>query len=99
MHHLGRSTSVANLSDVHLYPLEDNMQRYLDAGGDSGVAAFEISQDSIIVQFHDGAAYLYNHASAGSSNIEQMKQLALSGRGLNSFINRYVRKRYVARLR
>ena len=75
------------------------MQRYLNAGGDSGVAAFEIGQDSITVQFHDGAAYLYNHASAGPANIEQMKQLALGGRGLNSFINRYVRKGYAARLR
>lgn len=75
------------------------MQRYLNAGGDSGVTRFEIGQDSIAVEFRDGAVYLYNHASAGSSNIEQMKQLALCGRGLNSFINRHARKAYAARLR
>jgi len=37
------------------------MQRYLNTGGDSGVAEFAIALDSITVQFHDGAAYLYNH--------------------------------------
>jgi hypothetical protein len=77
----------------------DIMQRYGNLGGDSGVRAFEISSDSITVEFSDGAVYLYNYSSAGTANIEQMKQLALSGSGLNSYINRNVRKAYAARLR
>ena len=75
------------------------MQRYGNLGGDSGVAAFEIGDDSIKVQFSTGAVYLYTYQSAGSHNIEEMKRLALAGKGLNSFINRQVRKAYAARLR
>jgi hypothetical protein len=75
------------------------MERYRNLGGDSGVAAYEIGSDSIKVQFRDGAVYLYNSQSAGSSNIEQMKSLATSGQGLNSFISRVVKKGYASKLR
>jgi len=75
------------------------MERYRNFGGDSGVYAFEIGADSIKVQFSDGAIYLYNYASAGSYNIEQMKNLARRGDGLNSFINTTVRKGYAAKIR
>ena len=70
------------------------MERYKNVGGDSGVTGYEIGSDYIRVQFSDGSVYLYTYASAGSNNIEQMKKLATAGRGLNSFINRNVRKSY-----
>jgi len=70
------------------------MERYKNVGGDSGVTGYEIGSDYIRVQFSDGSVYLYTYASAGSNNIEQMKKLAIAGRGLNSFINRNVRKSY-----
>ena len=75
------------------------MRPYANVGGDSGVAAFEVAADSITVQFRDGATYLYNYLRTGSAHIEQMKQLALGGSGLNSYINRCVRKSYAARLK
>ena len=67
--------------------------------GDSGVRAFEIGEDFIVVEFLDLAVYRYTRASAGAANIEQMKRLAESGKGLATFINRHVRKRYEARLK
>ncbi len=70
------------------------MERYKNLGGDSGVATYEVGDDRIRVQFDDGAVYLYTYASAGLDNIEQMKQLAEHGQGLNGFINTCVRKRY-----
>jgi len=70
------------------------MERYKNVGGDSGVTGYEIGSDYIRVQFSDGSVYLYTYASAGSNNIEQMKKLAKAGKGLNSFINRNVRKSY-----
>lgn len=73
------------------------MEPYLDVGGDSGIAAYEFGPDFIRVGFKDGAIYLYTYASAGSDSIEHMKVLAKSGDGLNSYINRHVRKRYAAR--
>jgi hypothetical protein len=75
------------------------MMRYANTGGDSGVFAYEIAMDSIAVEFTDGALYLYTYASTGEPDIEQMKSLAQRGRGLNSFISRFVRKRYARRVR
>lgn len=41
------------------------MERYRNLGGDSNVAAFEIGNGSITVEFNDGAQYLYTNESAG----------------------------------
>lgn len=76
-----------------------NRNQYQNRGGDSGVSAYEIGTDSITVKFKDGALYLYNNSSAGSANIEKMKQLAVAGMGLNSFISSVVKKGYASKLR
>lgn len=73
------------------------MTTYKNLGGDSGVASYEIGEESIEVQFNDGMIYLYTDDSAGSENIEEMKRLAIAGEGLNSFINRVVKKRYASK--
>ena len=59
------------------------MERYNNLGENSGVSAYEIGAKSITVQFSTGAVYLYSYKSAGSSNIERMKSLAMAGKGLN----------------
>ena len=74
------------------------MQRYRNLSGNSGVAAFEVGDDSITVEFRTGDRYLYTDASAGRENIRRMHQLARRGAGLASFINRCVRERYARRL-
>jgi hypothetical protein len=71
------------------------MTRYLNVSGKSNVVAFDISGfDRILVEFGDGSTYEYTEQSAGVGNIATMKQLAMSGYGLNSFCNRRVRKLY-----
>jgi len=75
------------------------MEHYKNLGGDSGVKAYQIGDDSIKLQFRDGSLYLYNCQSAGRSNIEHMKELAIAGKGLNSFISRVVKKGYASKLR
>lgn len=75
------------------------MQPYANRSGNSGVRAYECAADSISVKFSDGSVYLYTYASCGAGHCEQMKGLAASGSGLNSFINRHVRRGYAARLR
>jgi hypothetical protein len=75
------------------------MKRYKNLSGDSGVVAYETGSDSIKVEFADGGLYLYTYASAGAANIEQMKALAASGKGLATFIVRNVREAYAAKLR
>ncbi len=75
------------------------MERYKNLGGNSGVSAYKIGDDWIRVEFSDRSLYLYNYQSAGRQNIETMKSLALSGRGLNSFINTNVKRKYSSKLR
>lgn len=77
----------------------NKMETYKNLNGDSGITGYEIGYDQITVEFKDGSAYLYTNSSAGSNNIEQMKTLARNGKGLNSFINKYVRKLYAKKLR
>lgn len=70
------------------------MPQYQNLNGASAVVSFEIETAAISVTFSDGARYKYSIHSAGAQNIETMKALALSGRGLNTFINKTVRNRY-----
>ena len=71
------------------------MELYMNLNGDSGVHSFEIGDTYIIVKFHGAARlYRYSYLRAGSLHVEQLKELALNGRGLNSYINRHVKKLY-----
>lgn len=63
------------------------------------MVSYERARDSIAVEFEDGAIYLYTYESAGRSNIEPMKKLALAGSASSTFIVKYVRKGYAAKLR
>ncbi len=74
------------------------MTNYSNKGANSGISAYKINNDGIIIQFSTGAKYLYTNSSAGTSNIEEMKRLAVKGEGLNSFIMRHVRTSYSAKL-
>lgn len=75
------------------------MIRYANRGGDSNVLAYESTPGQIVVRFGDDSAYLYTDQSAGADNIARMHALATAGKGLNSFIGRYVAKRYAAKLK
>ncbi|MFY0310165.1 hypothetical protein ACFMBG_09770 [Leisingera sp. D0M16] len=74
------------------------METYSNFGRDSGVVAFEIGRDYILVQFSDGSIYEYTSISVGRRNLDEMARLARQGEGLNSFINRMVRQRYSRRI-
>ena len=71
----------------------------MNLGGNSGIAGYEIGDNSIIVAFRNNTAYLYTYGSTGRDAIERMKLLAAEGRGLNSFISSVVKKRYASKLR
>ncbi|MFC5578832.1 hypothetical protein ACFPOA_12520 [Lysobacter niabensis] len=74
------------------------MTAYRNRGGDSGVAAYALLADALIVRFDDGATYLYGPARPGRHHVGRMKSLAMSGRGLNAYIRRYVREKHQAQL-
>jgi hypothetical protein len=71
------------------------MERYRNSGGDSGVSAYEIGSDYIIVKFSGTAkTYRYSYRKAGQNHVENLKRLAQSGSGLNSYINNFVKFKY-----
>ncbi len=57
------------------------------SGKKSGVTAYEIGNDFIIVQFNYSKKYRYTYHSAGRKAVETMKSLALARKGLSTFIS------------
>lgn len=72
------------------------MTAYRNRNGDSGVVAYALLEDALVVRFNDGATYLYGPSRPGRHHVGRMKSLAMAGRGLNTYINRYVREKYQA---
>jgi len=73
------------------------MQRYRNWSGTSGVRAFEIGPDYIVLQWASPKLYTYSYETIGERNVEEMKRLALKGSHLNKFINEHpeIRKGFV----
>lgn len=74
------------------------MTPYRDWDNDSGVNAYDFGPTHIDVEFKSGAVYRYTEQSVGKMNLSQMVSLAKAGEGLNSFIQRVVKKHYSAKL-
>ena len=70
------------------------MERYLNRNGDSGVTDYELGAGFIRVRFRGGATYRYGHIRPGQHDVDQMKGLAVAGRGLGTYISQHVRERY-----
>ena len=70
------------------------MERYKNLAAKSGVFEYEIGQDFIKVKFIDGRVYTYNYSHPGKYHVENMKRLALSGRGLSTYISKNIRGNY-----
>jgi hypothetical protein len=64
----------------------------------SGIVAYEIQREGIVVEFQHGGKYLYDYDTTGREHVEEMKVLALEGRGLATYINKNVRSRYAKKL-
>ncbi|MFC4159006.1 hypothetical protein [Chitinimonas lacunae] len=73
------------------------MERYKNLSGNSGVLEYDMGPESITVQFRNGVYYAYTYRSAGPSKVEQMKKLAVAGKGLASYIGRYAPRLYEAK--
>jgi len=62
-----------------------------------GVVAYDVAPDSIDVEFTSGWIYHFTYQRPGVQRVEHMKQLAESGHGLSTFINKHVRNRFESR--
>ncbi|MCW5296561.1 hypothetical protein DXT88_00080 [Herbaspirillum lusitanum] len=69
------------------------MEHYKNLGGNSNVVGYEISGDSILIEFRSGRNrfYTYNATKPGSGHVDQLKRLAIAGQGLNSYVGTHLR--------
>lgn len=75
------------------------MQPYKNLSGTESISGYEVDGNYINVHFSVPSrsgykSYKYSYESAGQENVEKMKELALKGEGLASFIEANVRKSY-----
>ena len=71
------------------------MKKYKNVSGQSGVSAYEIGEDFILIQFVGSReTYVYSYVMPGRETVEEMKELARSGKGLTTFISQVVRDDY-----
>jgi len=101
VHFYDADDKVSIIADEVLLLCDDGgtrMERYKNLSGNSGVAAYESGPDYIKIKFREGGVYLYNYSVTGRDNVERMKKVAEEGKGLSTFINKYVRDDYAAKL-
>ena len=55
----------------------------------SGVTGYETGKNFITVEFTDGSVYQYTYVTAGTANVEKMKELAQANEGLSAFITQH----------
>jgi len=70
------------------------MKSYKNLAGNIGVCSYENGADSIRVKFHTRKTYIYDHKNTGAEHVNQMKELAVKGFGLNNYINDVVKDQY-----
>lgn len=71
---------------------------YKNIGENSGIKAYKATAHAIIVYFASGVIYAYTYNSTGKRHIEKMKALAQAGKGLATYINKYVRDKYAEQI-
>jgi len=74
------------------------MQAYKNLSGTSGVVAFQIGDHHIDIEFAGRKRYRYDYTKPGEKEVETMKTLAKSGKGLATFISQNVGERFAAKL-
>lgn len=85
-------TALSELLEVHRHTSD-----YANIGGNSGVRGYDHGKDWFVVMFSDGSRYLYTLKSTDRETLDYMLQLARTGKGLNSYINKGVGSNYAGR--
>ena len=69
------------------------MKPYGNGNGTSGIVGYFIDPDDAFmdIEYANGGVYTYQKQNVGELNFLNMKVLALTGQGLNGFINKHVR--------
>lgn len=75
------------------------MKPYKNLSGKSTVARYELNKDFVTVRFTDQSVFRYSNQSAGSANVKQMKDLAIAGKGLGTFIEAKLKDKFARKVR
>jgi hypothetical protein len=71
------------------------MEKYAGLHPNHGVDTYLITPTSIKVKFITGpTVYVYSYDVPGKSHVEEMKKLAIAGRGLSTYISREIKKNF-----
>lgn len=78
---------------------QKQFRTYKNAGGKSTVLSYELAKDGITIVFADHSCYRYTNQSASPEHIAKMKQLALAGKGLGTYVEANVKDRFIKKIR
>jgi hypothetical protein len=66
------------------------MQNYSNQTGKSNITHYKIEDDKIFIKFKKwDEPIIYTYESEGTEHVENLKALALSGKGLSRYLQRY----------
>lgn len=67
------------------------MQKYLDQTGKSDISQYEIQSEIIRIKFNKtNKTLVYSYQKAGKAHVENLKKLALEGKGLSRYIRKHL---------
>lgn len=75
------------------------MTKYKNLSGKSTVAMYNIAKDAVTIRFVKHSVYIYSNQSAGPENVSKMKNLAVAGKGLGTFIDTTVKTKFARKVR
>jgi len=80
-------------------PLKVPAEKYLNLSGKSEVKSYKILKDSVTIVFASNGKYIYSNQSAGRLNVKKMKDLAIAGKGLGTFIDTNLKESFARKIR
>jgi len=72
---------------------------YKNAGGKSDVFRYSVEQDAVNIRFTNQSVFRYTNQSASPEAIAKMKELALAGKGLGTYIKSNLQGKHQRKVR
>ena len=83
------------MEDFGRYKHHQGWKAYKSVKPNSGIVRYALGDDFILIVFKGSdSAYIYNYQVTGTSEVEEMKGLAIRGEGLSSFISKHVHDKF-----
>ncbi|NML23461.1 hypothetical protein HHL16_21455 [Pseudoflavitalea sp. G-6-1-2] len=70
------------------------MEKYLNKSGNSPISKYQIEDERITVWYNDDTSYSYSYPRAGKPIVDKLKELAVEGEGLATFISQQAKFLY-----